>query len=702
MNLNIKEQEELLKSLSEEERELALQILKEYGEEGSSETYDKLLYEDYKERPVDIETFLKDDNYMGQAWKDAEGNFKMYPYWFDIMKQIFPNNIDTNYDILLETGARGLGKSEIACAAIAPYLMYRIMCMKNPQETYNMKTSDSIFFAFVNIKLSSAEKIAITKFQKNIQMSPWFMSKGKMTSFKNSPYWLPPEPIEIIIGSQSDDLVGKNIFYAFFDEISFIRNQDIEVQKERARDMIDTAVAGMKTRFIFRGHNPTLLCVASSKRSEQSFMEQYVQLITEAEGQSALIVDKPVWEIKPDNTYSGRKFLIGVGNKQLDSIIIPETDYEHLDFYKEKGFKIIEVPVELKSEFKKDLERSLCDYAGISSTNANKYFSASVVKDCINPEYKNPFPDIIEVGNDKNDVLQYKDFFNMDNIPQDLMTKPMCVHMDLSTSGDMTGIAGMWIVGKKASNEENSGKDLMFRLAFSVSIKAPKGKQISYEKNRKFIRWLRETGFNLKMISTDSFQSTDTLQQLSAEGFNTKVISVDRVDKTEKNPICRPYAYLYSTVYERRLSMYKCDRLFDEFTDVERNLNNGKVDHTRNGHKDMLDAVCGSMYASIDLADEYAYDYGETYETMFDVNEKDSHDTKEQLVVDFEQELMSLRHPLTNKEIGNAPEVGKGKVVGGIDKEAQERMRQEYLKRKQQEEENFLISSNYDDSMIVF
>ena len=79
-------------------------------------------------------------------------------------------------------------------------------------------------------------------------MSPWFMSRGKMTSFKSRPYWVPPEPVQIIIGSQSDDVVGLPIYFAFFDEISFIRNMDVDKQKAKARDMISTAIGGMMTR----------------------------------------------------------------------------------------------------------------------------------------------------------------------------------------------------------------------------------------------------------------------------------------------------------------------------------------------------------------------------------------------------------------------------------------------------------------------
>ena len=40
------------------------------------------------------------------------------------------------------------------------------------------------------------------------------------------------EVIDIKIGSQSDDLIGLPIYFAFFDEVSFQRNQDVEKQKE--------------------------------------------------------------------------------------------------------------------------------------------------------------------------------------------------------------------------------------------------------------------------------------------------------------------------------------------------------------------------------------------------------------------------------------------------------------------------------------
>ena len=627
-----------LNNLSERERELALHILKEMSQKGTSQIYEDLKYSEYREIPVDIETFLTDDRYLGQAWKDAAGKSKLYPFWLERLKEIFPDNVTTNYNTLLESGARGIGKSEVACGCVGAYLMHRVMCLKNPLEFYRLKQTEKICFAFMNIKLALAEEIAVSKFQKTIQMSPWFMNKGRMTSFHGNPYWVPPEPIQIIIGSQSDDVIGQPIFFAFFDEISFIRNQDVDKQKKKAKDMIDTAIGGMFTRFIHNGKNPTMLVVASSKRSEQSFMEEYIKTLSKTEGNNTYVVDKPVWEVKPKGTYSDEIFYVGLGNKYLENIVIPDSDIDKLVLYKERGYKIIEVPVDFKAKFLEDIDRNLCDFAGISSASSNKYMSAQIVMDCINQEYKNPLPDIIETGNGKEDTLQYYNLFNMNNIPQNLMHKPLYIHLDMSLTGDMTGIAGVWIVGKKVSTDTNQSKDLSFRLAFSTSIKAPRGRQISFEKNRNFIRWLKQTGFKIKGVTCDTFQSYDLLQQLSSEGFNCETLSVDRV----KDGVCQPYQYLRSSFYEKRFEMYKSDRLFDECVDVERNIETGKVDHSPNFHKDVLDAVCGATYNASKNAEQYAFEYGEDIENILATNNSSQNTDLTQVTVDFENELKGV------------------------------------------------------------
>lgn len=628
----------LLEGLSEEERKFVINILKEYETDGKSETFTELLYEDYNEVPVDIETFITDDRYLGRAWKDAEGKLKLYPFWLKKLKELFPTNVDTAVNNLIESGARGLGKSEIA-VTVCLYLMYRVMCMKDPLEFFHIKKTEKLCFAFMNLTLDLSKDVAVSKFQNTLQMSPWFMSKGSMTQKDNKPYWIPPDYIEMIIGSQASHLIGKPILFAFFDEISFIKNQDIEKQKAIAIDMIDTAIGGMKTRFVYHGKNYSLLVLASSKRSEKSFLEVHMKNKLKSEKENVMIVDEPVWNVKPPETYSGVRFNVALGNKFLVSQVL--DDNADVKMYTDRGYKIISVPIEFRANFIDDIDRALCDFAGISSTELSKYISGQALTDVVNKDMVNPFTkSIIEVGNAQDDKQQYYDYFDLSKVPPEMKWKPLFIHLDMSVSGDKTGIAGVWIKGKKTSVDEVSqANDLFYRLAFNVSIKAPKGRQISFEKNKNFIYWLKEQGFNIKGVSSDSFQSVETGQVLTAKGYDYKQISVDRVEPNTH--VCRPYQYFKSTIYEQRIEMYEDEVLRNEIVDLERNINTGKIDHPDGGAKDASDAVCGALFNASQMAEQFAYEYGETIDTMVDISSESQYrDDRQQINVDFEQELM--------------------------------------------------------------
>ena len=638
----------ILDKLSPSEREVALSILKQYSIEGKSQIFDDLLLEDYAEIPVDFETFVDDNRYLGNAWHDAQGNSKLYPYWRKELKKIFPNNLDTNVNNAIFSGSRGRGKSEI-CVLIACYLLHRILCLKNPIEYFHLKSTEKIVFAFMNIKLALAEEIATTKFQNTIKSSPWFLAHGTLEG-RSKKVWVPQkyinengeeqEAIDIKIGSQPDDLIGLPIFFAFFDEISFIKNKNIEEQKAKANDMIDTAIGGMKTRFVYKGKNPTLLCLASSKRSEKSFLEEHMKKKLESEKENVYISDGPVWEVKPKGTYSEETFRVGLGNKFLDSIIIPDDDDSTP--YIEKGYKVIEVPVDFKPDFIDDIDRALCDFAGISSSMLVKYINGAMVNEIISPEISNPFTsEILEIGNAPDDDRQYYNFFDLGKIDPKLKYKPLFIHLDMSISGDMTGIAGIFIKGKKHSlGELDQSKDLFYSLAFSISIKAPKGRQISFEKNRNFIYWLKEQGFNIKGISSDSFQSYDFGQTISNKGYPYEMISVDKVNTDH---ICVPYQYFKSTIYEKRLEIYSDKVLISELTDLERNTSTGKVDHPNGGKKDRSDAVCGAIYNASKHAEEFAYDYGESSEELLRLNSMGTfEEDAKQLTLDLEEELKRL------------------------------------------------------------
>ena len=149
---------EQLERLSPEERKIALDILKQYANKGSSDIFNNLVYNDYEEIPVDIETFIDDENYLGNGTM-SEGKSTVFPYWRKTLKKVFPNNLDTAYNTLVLTGAIGLGKSFVAVICIL-YMLYRTLCLKDPYKHYGLQKIDVITFIFMNITLEAAQDVA--------------------------------------------------------------------------------------------------------------------------------------------------------------------------------------------------------------------------------------------------------------------------------------------------------------------------------------------------------------------------------------------------------------------------------------------------------------------------------------------------------------------------------------------------------------
>lgn len=652
-----------LSGLSEREQQEVLKILEQFSIEGKSELFDNLLYQDYREIPVDIETFIHNSQYLGSGLTDAEGRFTLYPYWEELLKKIYPDPLKpATYNTLALTGAIGIGKSTEA-VIIGLYELYRMMCLKDPYVYYGIMNIDTISFAVINITLDAAQGVAWDKMQNLLQSSPWFLAHGTLSKAEQ-PIWRPntDQKIELICGSQPRHFIGRALYWSFFDEISFIQNQDVEKQKEKATLLISSATARMQSRFMKGEVNPTIMVLASSKRTEQSFLETWIENKKKNESKTTYIVDEPQWVIRTDKN-SERTFKVAIGNKFLSSEILPlNIDEEELSIYRNRGFRIIDVPMGYYENFLDDIDIALTDIAGISTTNLSTYISGERLAQA-KFEGRNAFmKDIITVGNGIDDKTQYSDFFDLSEITPEMKSKPLFIHLDMSLTGDKTGIAGVWIKGKRPPQEGvPASKEVVFQLAFCVSVKAPKGHQVSFEKNRNFIRWLRDQGFRIKGITCDTFQSASLLQELQAEGFNAGILSVDRV----KDNVCEPYQYVKSAIYEQRLLIPNkgTTLLTEEFLGLERNNNNGKIDHSPNSinSKDSADAVTGACYTASQHAEEYAFDYGEDLSLVVKVSSGNSNE-KQQMIVDFENEMKNALNPMNTTDRSVFQDFGFGKA----------------------------------------
>lgn len=192
---------------SPEEQSILLNILEEIGETGTSSTYENIWLQDYKEIPVDKYTFLTSSEYLGETNNNGQS---IYPAWMDMMLEL--EETKNQYFEIALTGATRTGKTTTAVAD-ALYHLYRLMCLKDPQSYYGLKSITNISFFFFNITQALAKSVAFKEFNTSVAHSEWFMKHGKMSKSEVNPTYIPEGGlISIEYGSDAAHALGRATF----------------------------------------------------------------------------------------------------------------------------------------------------------------------------------------------------------------------------------------------------------------------------------------------------------------------------------------------------------------------------------------------------------------------------------------------------------------------------------------------------------
>ena len=194
-------------SCNSEEQQVLLQILQELSQYGYSETYNNIWLEDFKEIPVDLDTFLTDDYYLGGVTRNGDA---IYPYWRDVMDEIV--GAGNQYQEIVFTGATRIGKSSTAIT-LAAYYTYWLMCLRDPQKFFNKKDESKFSILFFNLTLDLAKGIAFREYNDTLRASPWFQAHGSFSKSVRDFYYV-PEGGKVVIsyGSDAAHALGQQVF----------------------------------------------------------------------------------------------------------------------------------------------------------------------------------------------------------------------------------------------------------------------------------------------------------------------------------------------------------------------------------------------------------------------------------------------------------------------------------------------------------
>jgi hypothetical protein len=190
---------------------------------------------------------------------------------------------------------------------------------------------------------------------------------------------VPDKHIEFVCASSNNQIIGRALFCNFSDEVNFdARSTNVERQKARLKQIISQVDSRMASRFLRGDFLPTLNIIASSKASDQSFLDDYIETKRKNESKTTLVVDEPQWVVD-SRKQTGKWFKVAVGDRYLPNELLPEDATEEtVREYQDKGYtRIIDVPSGYLEKFRDNIELALTDIAGISTASAIKYISGT-------------------------------------------------------------------------------------------------------------------------------------------------------------------------------------------------------------------------------------------------------------------------------------------------------------------------------------
>lgn len=194
-------------SCDEAEQAVLIQILEELADTGESSTYEQVWLADYREIPVDIDTFLNSDTYLG---KTNSNGASVYPFWRKELHNVF--DAGNKYYEWILSGATRIGKTSTAVSG-SSYDLYRLMCLRDPQKFFGTKEVSKFSILFFNITKDLARGVAFREFNDTLKASPWFNAHGTFTKSESNYIYI-PEGGKIVIdyGSDASHGLGMQVY----------------------------------------------------------------------------------------------------------------------------------------------------------------------------------------------------------------------------------------------------------------------------------------------------------------------------------------------------------------------------------------------------------------------------------------------------------------------------------------------------------
>lgn len=527
----------------------------------------------FEQIPVDVKTFVKSQDYLGQP------ELSEYQYTLvECMSQIFKekdlqrimgeeNGREhyrrfTKSEIILQLG-KGSGKDHTSTVGCA-YLVYKLLCLKDPAAYFGKPPGDAIDIINIAINAQQAKNVFFKGFKNKIDKSPWFAGKydAKVDNVEFD------KAITVYSGhSERESHEGLNLMLAVLDEISGFSSESASGNENaKTGDAIYKAFRGsVDSRFPDYGK----VVLLSFPRYKGDFIsKRYEDVVAEKETElkkHTFILNPTLPEDDPDNTFE-----IEWEQDEIISYKIPGVYALKRPTWEVNPTRSIE---DFKIAFYTDPADAMMRFACMPSTSSDAFFKS-----------RDKIEKSLSIRNPLDTFRRLDPSFKPD---PDIT---YYIHADLAQKHDKCAVAVSHVekwVEVQTFNEYT--QVVPFVVVDMIAWWEPKKEgPVDLSEVKNWIINLRREGFNLGLVSFDRWQSFDIQRDLKSVGINTETLSVAK----------KHYEDLAMLFYEERVVAPHIDLLLEELLEL-RIMSNNRVDHPRKKSKDLADAMCGSVYNAI-------------------------------------------------------------------------------------------------------
>ena len=494
-------------------------------------------------------------------------------------KEVNPNRIALVREAIF-TGAIGIGKTTLASIVI-PYMCHWVLCLKRPYEFYELLPGSRIAFMQMSTSGDQAKDVVFGDIKARIDNCLWFKEKYPPDpSYKNSLRF--EKDIWVLPGDSSETTFeGYNILGGILDEAD---SHKITETKDYAEQGFDTIYSRIDSRFEDRGF---ILIIGQMKSSAGFAQRKYNEYRTK---KGAHTLKLTIWEsrgwdryLKPDG--SRDSFWYDVKRKQ----IIPQGAGQMIGGQNDN---VLEIPNMYRGAFENNPEKALRDLAGIPPAAGDPFLSLTYKLDEARDRWQERYDNLGSPVSESITRPVFADWF----VAKNNLKRVAHIDIGYAETGDSAGI----VVGHIAEviEDDDGDKKPYIVIDCMYRVHAAPGNEIFIGDLRRVLYELRDDRkFNIKKVTMDGFQSTDTKQILRKRRFSTEIVSIDKS--------MLPYEDLRDAIYEDRIEfppymtylrvgdLNTVEIAIKEISELEHDMKKHKIDHPALGSKDVADGLAG-------------------------------------------------------------------------------------------------------------